>query len=68
MPRYGPEHDPTQGMRNFMAYNLARGTGQWAPRTVYVEVFLVQDGQPLGLQHYNGIYIAVERVRRVSRL
>jgi hypothetical protein len=53
-------------MRNFVTYNLARAGGRYAARTVYVEVFVVQDGQPLGPQHYNGIYIALENIKRVS--
>lgn len=61
---YGPEIDKTIGMRNYLAYNLARASGQYATRTVYAEVFLVDDGKDLNLEHYNGVYIAEEKVKR----
>jgi hypothetical protein len=35
-------------------------------RTVYCEVFLVDDGRPLSIDHYYGIFIAAEKVKRVS--
>ena len=64
---YGPEQDKTQGMRNYLTYNLARASGRYASRTVYVEVFLQDDGSPsLTMDHYNGIYIGMERYRRVG--
>jgi hypothetical protein len=61
---YGPELDKTMGMRNYLTYNLARASGRYATRTVYVEGFLVDDGKPLSMDHYNGIYIAEEKVKR----
>ena len=63
---YGPELDKTLGMRNYLAYNLARSAGRYASRTVYCEVFLVDDGAPLSNAHYNGVYIAEEKIKRVS--
>lgn len=66
MRRYGDgEADATLGMRNYAVYNLARASGRYASRTVWVEVYLVDDGAPLGRQHYNGVYIAEEKVKRV---
>lgn len=64
---YGDELDRTLGMRNYLSYNLARASGRYATRTVWVEVFLVLDGAPLGEQHYNGLYIAEEKVKKVSQ-
>jgi CotH kinase protein len=61
---YGPELDKTMGMRNYLTYNLARASGRYATRTVYAEVFLVDDGKPLNMEHYNGIYITEEKVKR----
>lgn len=64
---YGPELDQTQGMRNYLTYNLARDSGNYASRTVYVEVFLWQDGsESLSMDHYNGIYLAMEKMVIVS--
>ena len=54
-------------MRNYLTYNLARASGHYATRTVYCEVFLVDDGKPLNMSHYNGIYIGEEKVKRVSK-
>ncbi|KAG7672818.1 hypothetical protein KSW81_001763 [Nannochloris sp. 'desiccata'] len=61
---YGPEEDKTLGMRNYLAYNLARASGRYATRTVYAEVFLLDDGRELSMEHYNGVYIVQERVKR----
>jgi len=61
---YGPEEDKTIGMRNYLAYNLARASGNYATRTIYVEVFLVDDGEELNMEHYNGVYVAEEKVKR----
>jgi hypothetical protein len=52
------------GMRNYLTYNLARASGRYASRTVYCEVFLIEDGKPLSIEHYNGVYIAEEKVKR----
>jgi hypothetical protein len=37
---HGPENDRTLGMRNWLAYNLARRMGRYASRTRYFELFL----------------------------
>lgn len=62
---YGPEHDNSLLM-NVLTYNLSRATGEWAPTTHFVEVFLVEDGsEELDYdKHYNGIYVAMEKVSR----
>lgn len=61
-PRYGgDEVDLTQGMRNWLAYNLARASGRYASRTAWAEVFLLDDGAPaLAPSHYHGMYITLE--------
>ena len=65
---YGDETaDKTLGLRNFATYNLARASGHYASRTVWAELYLVDDGAPLGPQHYNGLYIGEEKVKRVRR-
>lgn len=63
---YGPEADRTLGLRSSAAYGLARGAGRYAARVVPCEVFLVDDGAPLGPQHYNGVYQSQEKIKRVS--
>lgn len=61
---YGPEADATLGFRNLIAYSLARGMGRYASRLKYFELFLVQDGEPLSRDHYNGMYLLAEKVKR----
>lgn len=61
---YGPEMDKTMGMRNYVSMNLFRAAGRYASNTVYVEVFLWQDAEPFSLDHYNGVYIAMEKIKR----
>ncbi|KAL4858496.1 hypothetical protein ACK3TF_001466 [Chlorella vulgaris] len=57
----GDEVDLTLGMRNYLGYNLARASGQYAARTVWCELFLMDDGAAeLDPSHYHGIYIAME--------
>lgn len=34
-------------------------------RTIWSEVFLIEDGAALSLDNYNGIYIVEEKVKRV---
>ncbi|KAL4447270.1 hypothetical protein ABPG77_007303 [Micractinium sp. CCAP 211/92] len=60
----GDEVDLTQGMRNWLTYNLARASGRYASRTVWTEVFLVDDGAAtLTPSHYHGIYIGLEKIK-----
>ncbi len=55
-------------MRNWLTYNLARASGRYASRTVWTEVFLVDDGAAtLAPSHYHGIYIGLEKIKVVSR-
>ena len=52
-------------MRNALAYELSRRMGRYAPRTRFVELFVVDDGAPApGLEHYRGLYVLTERVER----
>lgn len=59
--------DLTQGLRNWLAYNLYRAAGRYATRTAWAEVFLVADSAPLNLSHYHGIYIGLEKMKIVRR-
>jgi hypothetical protein len=73
--RYGgDEVDLTQGMRNWLAFDLTRASGRYAARTVWCEVFLQDSGAAaapsgsggLSLADYHGIYIAMEKLKIVS--
>lgn len=61
---YGPEADATLGFRNVIAYTLSRAMGRYASRLKYFEMFLVDDGKPLNKNHYNGMYLLAESVKR----
>ncbi|KAL6771033.1 hypothetical protein ACKKBF_B33660 [Auxenochlorella protothecoides x Auxenochlorella symbiontica] len=60
----GDEVDLTDGMRDYVAYNLARASGKYATRTVWIEVFLVVEGRPIAPSDYHGIYIGEEHIGR----
>jgi hypothetical protein len=46
--------------------SLGLASGQYAPRTVWVEVFLVDDGSAApAMAHYHGLYILLEK-RKVA--
>lgn len=52
---------------NWLAYGLYRDAGRYAPRTVWVETFLVNDSSTaLAMSHYIGSYIALEKLKIVS--
>lgn len=52
-------------MRNHLAYELSRQMGQYAPRTRFVELFLVPaSGPQVGLEHYRGVYVLTEKIKR----
>jgi hypothetical protein len=54
-------------MRNALAYELSRRMGRYAPRTRFVELFLLDDGAATpGLGHYRGLYVFTERIERGS--
>ncbi len=52
-------------IRNHLAYALARSMGRYAPRTRFVEIFVVgNNDQAVGLQHYRGVYVLIEKIER----
>jgi len=52
-------------MRNALGYELSRRMGRYAPRTRFVELFLLDDGATAaGLEHYRGLYVLTERIKR----
>lgn len=60
----GGEIDPTLGMRNFLAMSLGRASGQYASRTVFAETFIADDGRPLSTDHYYGLHLGMEKIKR----
>jgi hypothetical protein len=52
-------------MRNHLAYELSRQMGWYAPRTRFVELFLVAASDPqVELRHYRGVYVLTEKIER----
>lgn len=52
-------------MRNEFVFHWWRAMGYYSPRTRYVEVFLNPDpGEPFGMQHYQGVYLLTEKIKR----
>ncbi|MDD3276033.1 MAG: CotH kinase family protein [Kiritimatiellales bacterium] len=54
------------GLRNALMYNLSNQTENYAVRTRFVEVFLNYSGGALTTNHYNGLYILMEKIKRDS--
>jgi hypothetical protein len=52
-------------MRNHLAYEFSRRMGRYAPRTEFLELFLVDDRAATPeLFHYRGVYVLTERIER----
>jgi hypothetical protein len=51
-------------MRDPLAFALSNAIGRYAPRTRYVELFVAELGESVGLDDYVGVYVATERIER----
>ncbi len=49
-------------VRNKLFYDLGREIGMESPRAQHCELYLNQDGGPLGVEDLRGVYLLVERV------
>lgn len=61
-----PSHMDRSLMRTMMPMDLSRAIGSYAPRTRFVEVFLVdrEGSSRLSLDDYVGVYTAAEKIKR----
>ena len=60
----GPYSDKTF-MRNHLAYKWSNDIGQYAPRTVFFELYLNTDGDGVvDADDYHGIYVLIEKIKR----
>ncbi len=50
-------------LRNRVSYQLSEDMGRYAPRTAFVELFLHEGGGLVNKEHYNGLYLLVERIK-----
>ena len=51
-------------MRNALAFELSNQIGRYAPRTRFVEVFLVENGGPVAQRNYLGVYTLAEKIKQ----
>jgi len=60
------EIDRALGVRNAFMYQLSNDMGRYAPRTKFVEVFVKKDnaGQLDYDDHYRGVYVVIEKIKR----
>ncbi|NPV00143.1 MAG: hypothetical protein HPY53_02060 [Brevinematales bacterium] len=58
----GPYSDKSL-LRNFLAYELAREMGMYAPRTVFVELYLNQNTSLVSTNDYFGLFVLTERIK-----
>lgn len=57
----GPWNYDRSYIRNAFVYELSNRMGRWAPRTRLVEMFFNEDGGPLDLADYAGIYVVTDK-------
>jgi hypothetical protein len=60
---YAPFEDKSL-IRDVLAYELARRTGHYAPRTRFVELFVRTSNRPLSMRDYVGVYVLIEKIKR----
>ena len=51
-------------IRNALNYRLSNEVGRYAPRTRFVELFVGELGEELGMDDYAGIYLLAEKIER----
>ena len=54
-------------MRNALAYAVSNSIGRWAPKTRFVELFVVEHGGPARASDYQGVYTLAETIKRAPR-
>jgi hypothetical protein len=60
---YAPYPDKTL-LRDVLAYDLSRQMGHYASRTKFVEVFINEGNGRLTMEHYMGVYVLEEKIKR----
>ena len=51
-------------MRNHLMFHWSRAIGRYAPRTRFIELYMVDDGAELAPKHYRGVYVLTEKIKR----
>jgi hypothetical protein len=60
----GPGYTDRTLMRNALAYAISNQIGRYAPRTRFVEVWVVEGGATLERADYRGVYTLAENIKR----
>lgn len=60
---YAPFEDKTM-IRDVLAFELARRSGHYAPRTRYAEVFITRSAGRVSMRDYAGVYVLMEKIKR----
>ncbi len=60
---HAPYSDKTL-MRNHLIYSWSRKIGRYAPRSKFVELFMVADGGSVTMDDYRGVYLLMESIKR----
>ena len=63
---HNPHTDKTF-MRNVLVYQWSNDMGHYAPRTRFIELFMNEDGGPIGgpgSTDYQGVYVLMEKIKR----
>ncbi|MDZ5253224.1 CotH kinase family protein [Clostridium sp. LIBA-8841] len=51
-------------LRNYLAYNISGEIMEYAPRAKYCEAFIVDDGEHISENHYKGVFLMIEQIKR----
>jgi len=51
-------------MRNHLMFQWSRAIGRYAPRTHFVELYMAEEGDPMGVDDYRGVYLFTEKIKR----
>lgn len=51
-------------LRNYMAYSISRKIMGYAPRAKFCEAFIVDDGKDISTNHYKGVFLMIEQIKR----
>ena len=61
---YAPYDFDRALIRNALMFQLSNDAGRYAPRTRFVEVFAVANGERMDSGDYQGVYTLMERIKR----
>jgi hypothetical protein len=63
---YAPNNFEPVLIHNPLIYRMSNEIGRYAPRTRFVEVYVVTSNSAIGNQSYAGVYVLMEKIKRDS--